>query len=151
MTVEGRSVPVAAVWLGGFGVLPFLACAAFLLAGPPGLAEAASHAIVAYGAVILSFLGGVRWGFATKDANASSENAALLRRLTVSVVPALVAWAGLLTSAETGILLLSGAFLLVLLSDIRAARSHEAPLWYPLLRGPLTLLVVASLLAAALA
>ena len=101
---------------------------------------------MAYGAVILSFLGGIQWGFATVYSHSANQNWALLRRLLTSVLPALVAWVGLLAPQETSFLILSGAFLFVLIGDIRAARSDEAPAWYPLLRWPLTLIVIVSLL-----
>jgi hypothetical protein len=151
LTVEDRSVPLAAVWLGSLGVVPFLACAALILVGPPELVGTVSDALAAYGAVILSFLGGIQWGFATGDAHVARENSALLRRLSVSVLPSLFAWTALLAPRELGFLILAGTFLLVLLVDIRAARSNQAPVWYPSLRWPPTLLVVASLLVATLA
>jgi len=149
--IEARSVPLAAVWLGGLGVVPFLVSAAIILVGPPERAGMASDALAAYGAIILSFLGGIQWGFATGGVNAVKENGALLGGLSFSVLPSLVAWAALLAPRETGLLVLAGTFLLVLLVDIRAARSNQAPAWYPSLRWPPTLLAVASLLAAALA
>jgi hypothetical protein len=151
LTVEDRSIPLAAVWLGGLGIVPFLAFAALILIGPPELVGTASDALAAYGSIILSFLGGIQWGFATGDAHTGSENGALLRSLSVSVLPSLVAWTALLAPRELGLVILAGTFLLVLLVDIRAARSNRAPAWYPSLRWPLTLLVVASLLVGALA
>ena len=133
------------------GVVSFLVCAALILIGPPELVGTASDALATYGAIILSFLGGIQWGFATGHAYAARENDALLRRLSVSVLPSLVAWTALLAPREPGLVILAGAFLLVLLVDIRAAGSNRAPAWYPSLRWPLTLLVVASLLVATLA
>ena len=151
LTIEDRSVPLAAVWLGGLGVVPFLVFAALILIGPPELVGTASDALAAYGAIILSFLGGVQWGFATGGAHAVRKNGNLLRRLSVSVLPSLVAWTALLASREPGFLILAGTFLLVLLADIRAARLNQAPAWYPSLRWPLTLLVIAPLLGATFA
>ena len=136
---------------GGLGVVSYLVCAARILIGPPELVGTASDALATYGAIILSFLGGIQWGFATGHAYAARENDALLRRLSVSVLPSLVAWTALLAPREPGLVILAGAFLLVLLVDIRAAGSNRAPAWYPSLRWPLTLLVVASLLVATLA
>jgi hypothetical protein len=43
-------------------------------------------------------------------------------------------------------LMLAAAFLLVLAQDRRLADQGEAPPWYPRLRWPLTLIVVACLL-----
>ncbi len=106
--------------------------------------------VTAYGAIILSFLGGIQWGFATRNVPVGNEHIALLRRLSMSVLPSLMAWAALLVPRETGLLVLAGAFLLVFASDIRAARMNAAPGWYPSLRMPLTFLVVASILGASL-
>jgi hypothetical protein len=52
-------VPSSATWLGGLGVVPFLGLAAALpfLAGEPK--SIIAYALVAYGATILSFLGGL--------------------------------------------------------------------------------------------
>ena len=87
----------------------------------------------------------------TGDAHAARENGALLRRLLVRMLPSLVAWTVLLAPREPVFVVLAGTFLLVPLVVIRAARSNQAPAWYPSLRWPLTLLVVASLIGATLA
>ena len=92
MTAERRTVPTAAIWLGGLGLVPFIVCGAFILTGTPGLVRTASYALMGYGAIILSFLGGVRWGFATSGLHAATSNLALMSRLCVSVMPPLVAW-----------------------------------------------------------
>ncbi len=53
------NIPPIAAWLGGLGALPFIgiAGAAPYLDSAPRMF--AAHALVAYGAVILPFLGGV--------------------------------------------------------------------------------------------
>jgi hypothetical protein len=58
------ATPNAAIWLGARGLLPFVGLAAaipFLAGDARGLP---THALAAYGAVILSFLGGVQLGSA---------------------------------------------------------------------------------------
>jgi hypothetical protein len=89
-------VPPAAVWLGAFGVIPFalLAGAGFVLPSPTK--EQVAFALAAYGAVILSFLGGIHWGLAIAESGRARRNGASSSRLTVSVVPALVGWCALL-------------------------------------------------------
>lgn len=156
MTEDGTSparrsrtgVPSSALWLGAFGAIPFLglAGAPLFLSGPAKLL--AAHAVVAYGAIILSFLGGVHWGLAV-GSDHSSGGGKLSARLVVSVIPSLVGWAGLLIGEAMGLFILATAFAAMLLVDLRAARLGEAPPWYPRLRIPLSLIVMAALLVGA--
>ena len=140
-----RKIPPAALWLGASGAIPFigLALAAHLL--EPSLASRATFALLAYGAVILSFLGGVQWGFAAPD----SQD--LPRRLLMSVVPSLVGWAALFLTGQAGFLLLIIAFALVLLIDWQAHKQSKSPPWYILLRVPLTATVILCLIIGAAA
>lgn len=59
-----KTVPKVPLWLGLAGALPFMF--GLIVAASGGIwimsADFALRATVAYGAVILSFLGGVRWG-----------------------------------------------------------------------------------------
>lgn len=142
-------VPSAAGWLGGLGAVPFigLAGAIPLLSGPARLL--AAHALSAYGATILSFLGGVHWGLAIARNGSARER--ISGRLLVSVVPALTGWAALLVADTSGLLILAAAIAAMLWVDLRAARRGEAPAWYPKLRIPLTCAVVSAVLVGALA
>lgn len=139
-------VPTAAAWLGAAGLIPFvvLACAGVLLADR--LHMQLLPALAGYGAVILSFLGGVHWGMAIAD----SESVALGRRLVAAVIPSLIGWSALLMPIGIGLLVLAAAFVLLLMFDLRTLRRGEAPAWYPRLRWPLTIVVVASLMFGAL-
>ena len=142
-------VPAAAKWLGALGAIPFvfLAVAAPFLEAP--VQERAHFALVAYGAVILSFLGGIHWGLAIAGAGPVQSNRTTFARLGVSVVPSLVGWSALLLSGQLGLLVLAAAFLGLLLFDLHASRKAQAPAWYPKLRWPLTVVVAASLTLAA--
>ena len=60
-----KSVPKAASWLGGLGLAPFVYFALVVEHLDLGMKVSASFALVAYGAVILSFLGGIHWGAAS--------------------------------------------------------------------------------------
>jgi hypothetical protein len=73
-----------ALWLGWAGVAPFLGLAA--LAFLPAQRAQALSAFLAYSAVILSFLGGLRWGRAIA---AGAGTGQYLR----AVVPSLWGWA----------------------------------------------------------
>lgn len=141
-----RAIPFPAVFLGAFGAVPFvgLAGAAVLLDGP--LRPIGVQALAIYGAIILSFMGGVHWGLAIAGFGAGPADAVLWRRLTISVVPALLGWAALLVSVKISLAVLAAGFALLALYDANRTRAGEAPAWYPRLRWPLSLVVVASLL-----
>lgn len=139
------SIPAAANWLGALGALPFVVLAVSGTILEPAGRQTAMVALVAYGAIILSFLGGVHWGLAIAGFGPSGADSALVRRLSFSVVPALVGWSALLLPMSTGLMVLAAAFALLLVFDFVASRSGEAPAWYPQLRWPLTAVVVASL------
>ncbi len=145
----GRAaVPFAARWLTGLGVIPFLALAPLAAFTDPYVEDHATVALWVYGAVILSFIGGIRWGLAIAPGRSASAPA-LWQELTVSVAPSLLAWLALLMPAGMPPLALSVGFAVMLLADWRAARRGLAPAWYPRLRWPPTLAAIASLLLAA--
>ncbi len=150
MDAAENKVPPAAAWLGGLGALPFIGLAGSL----PFLVDAprvfAAHALAAYGATILSFLGGIQWGLAIGPARAS-YNPNVLTRLIVSVFPSLVAWTALLSAETIGLYLLATAVVAMLWVDLRATRAGHAPRWYPKLRIPLSCVVIAALLFGAMA
>jgi ABC-type dipeptide/oligopeptide/nickel transport system permease subunit len=104
-----------------------------------------THALVAYGASILSFLGGIHWGLAI-GSKSSPDDGRLKARLTLSVIPSLVGWAALLVAETPALIILVIAIAAMLWVDIRATRMGHAPPWYPKLRTPLTCVVVATLL-----
>ena len=152
MSLEGPArglagIPRMALWLGPLGLLPFLAgaLAAWLL--PAERLPGTILALAAYGAVILSFLGGVHWGLAAPAGRAP--------QLGFSVLPSLVAWVALLTAnlpaLDAALWLLAAAFAIMLVCDLVAAGRELTPEWYPRLRLPLSLGAVLCLAAAALA
>ncbi len=139
-----RDVPLAAFALGSLGAVPFLGLALLGCAGG-AVGAWALAALIAYGAVILAFMGGVHWGWAM------AADAPTLERLGTSVVPALVGWAGFLVGGGTGFVVIALGFAALLWLDLRAVTAGHAAAWYPQLRWPLTVIVVASLLLGALA
>jgi Protein of unknown function (DUF3429) len=136
-------VPAPAAVLGLAGVIPF-AAGALGSFRPGALGALATAALLAYGAVILSFLGGIHWGLAIGQHDPS------YRRLGVGVVPSLVGWVALLLGGAAGLLPLAAAFAAVLGLDIQLTREGMAPAWFPRLRSALTAAVVLCLLVAAL-
>ena len=141
--------PPRSVALPGYGgLLPFGALALLLwLDGARGALW--WPALLAYGAVILSFVGALHWGFALA---LPTLGTAQRQGLYIwSVVPALVAWPALLWGAPgAGVLLVAG-FVLHWLQDRRlvACTGAALPAWYLLLRTRLTLVASACLLAGA--
>ena len=132
-----------ASWLGLAGVLPFLIGAiwAWILGGGD-MADWLLRAVVAYGAVILSFLGGLHWGLALRDQDAGSSH------YIISVVPSLLAWLALLLPLGPALTLLTICFAGQLVVDLLRL---QLPAWFRNLRALLTLLVVVALVVALLA
>ncbi|MDX2233648.1 MAG: DUF3429 domain-containing protein [Hyphomonadaceae bacterium] len=147
-STRARGAPLSAVVLGVLGLAPFvaLAAAAQLLGGV--WADEARFALVAYGATILSFLGGIHWGFALRDEAARDV---LPWRLTVGVIPQLVGWAALLAPTTVGLWVTAGAIMLFVAADGGAVREKLAPAWFLGLRAPLSAGAALCLAAGALA
>ncbi len=103
-----------------------------------------ARALLGYAAVILSFLGGVRWGFALRMADPGLQ----ARAFTLSVGPSIAAWATLLAPTLMGLAVMPALFLMLGLADMRMT-TVGAPLWYRRLRILLTTIVVIALLGAA--
>lgn len=142
-------VPTAAKWLGAVGAIPFVFLA---FVGPfleASFEERAYFGLVAYGAVILSFLGGIHWGLAISDAGPNQSNSATFARLGISVVPSLVGWGALFLSKPLDLSVLATAFLGLLFIDLHAGKKAQTPAWYPNLRFPLTIVVTTLLTFAA--
>ena len=136
----------AAYMFGLAGLVPFVALAALCLAGAaPVLGVAPRTALLAYGALIASFLGGIRWGAALGPAGQG------LRDFGLSVVPSLLAWGGLALTAPFDLGALGLLVLVWGLVDQDLARRGLAPGWFGRLRLLLSGIAGLSLLAAALA
>jgi len=145
------SIPLAPLALTLSGLIPFLGSAAMIVASgddPIGRAQA-TFVLIAYGATILSFLGGVRWGIEMTR----TPQATRAMVMAGSVVGALVGWPILLVAVlnpgfSTAKLCLALAAALVAhwLWDVlgRAA----LPAWYDGLRMIATAGAAGSLLVA---
>lgn len=126
------------------GLIPFFAGALLPIAGASDGLGITAAALFLYGAVILSFLGGIAWGFAVRDGAAGYAHYGL------SVVPALIAWASVLYGGRSGLMVLA-ASLVVWLAVERALWARSGlPSWYWRLRSVLTGGAAASLVTAAL-
>jgi hypothetical protein len=135
-----RRAPTVVAWLGYGGLVPFVSLGlAFVLdRADRGLV---GEALVAYGAVILSFVGALHWAFAMTLPDIDARDRT--RAFVWSVVPALVGWvAALLVPVVASVALIAG-FLAHYGQDLRLASIAKLPRWYLPLRLRLT--AVASL------
>ncbi len=139
-------VPIGAVILGIAGLIPFLGFAALSVHGSDAAFGAVGLSprtmLSAYGAVIASFLGGIRWGAA---AARNAGNADYL----IAVVPSLLAWAALAVPAPWDLRMLGGLVLLWGVIDQDLTRRGLTPVWMGRLRLVLSGIAGASLLIAA--
>jgi len=131
--------------LGAAGALPFIALAIAAWSTGGAVANGTVSAVIAYGAVILSFIGGVHWGFASGPMAADGSSAAMTPLLVASVLPSLVAWVALMLPAPWSTAVLGIAFVAVLPLDRWAMAQSLAPNWWMRLRLPLTVAVAALL------
>ena len=142
-----QSIPRAPLILGFAGLIPFVWGALTVLF--PALADwgvktlgprfAGPYVMLFYGAVILSFMSGVLWGFAIRLRGQAAAGYVL------SVLPAL--WAFLMTGGgvtSAGLSLIAG-FTVILGIDGWFARQGVAPNWWLPLRLMLTAVVVTCL------
>ncbi len=142
------ALPRSALILGLAGLIPFLWGAITIL--QPGLADwtrqsigprfAGPYIMLFYGAIILAFMSGVLWGFATK-----LEGAQATAGYVLSVIPAL--WAFFTTGGgptSAGMSLMAG-FIGLLGIDWLFWRYGVAPEWWMQLRVLLTAVVLACL------
>lgn len=136
-----RPHPLAFV-LGFAGLVPFVACGLAALALPDERAERMMVALIGYGAVILSFLGGVHWGFALADPEARLVRA----RLALGVLPSLVGWLAvllpMLLPSDLGLLTLVLGFVATVAAEAQAHRRGLTPGGYMGLRWLLSGLVI---------
>ncbi|MFP4275680.1 MAG: DUF3429 domain-containing protein [Paracoccaceae bacterium] len=154
VVIDRLGVPRTPLLLGLAGLLPFVWGALTVLVpdlGPP-VARAVGPRFVGpyvqlfYGAVILAFMSGVLWGFATR---ASGETAAT--GYVLSVIPAL--WAFFMTGGGpvwAGTNLITG-FVGLLALDWHFWRLGLTPPWWMRLRVLLTAVVVICLAVTVLA
>ena len=132
---NGPRVSHAAMLLGFAGLAPQFAAVTMIALGRSDLALPVA---VAYPLIILSFLGGIWWGFAVRRREDQASLAAL------AVVPSLVAMGLLVMATVTGkfgqLLIGTGvAILMTLIVDRQLVRSGDAPADWMRLRVPLSL------------
>jgi Protein of unknown function (DUF3429) len=115
------------------GALPFLA-AAFLTLLFDGSFQGwiAEEIATLYGAVILSFLGGIRWG--------AGLTRGPVEVLPFSVLPSLAGFFSLFMDVRTALMVLAGAFALQMIWD--AVSGAALPEWFIRLRLAISIIVI---------
>jgi hypothetical protein len=142
---------MTATLLGLAGTLPFIALLA-MIATRPLDAPAATVSIIDYGAVILSFLGAVHWGFALEPGGMVRDARANDQRLAFGVLPALIGFLALLCVTPLGAprlalaVLVAGFFATILAETVGKGRDL-VPAKYLLLRWVVSLVVLLVLVA----
>lgn len=144
---DDRRIPRTPLLLGLAGLIPFLWSAATQavpdLAGwagqwlPPMFLG--SYVGLTYGTVILSFMSGVLWGFATK----ADDHAALAYCL--SVLPALWVFLMVTDASQSSVIFLAAGFVGLLFLDAAFVAWGLAPNWWLRFRIMLTVVVVGCL------
>ncbi len=123
------AIPIAPLALGLAGLIPFWGLAvALLLRGAFGIQPSAlDGALATYAAIIISFLGGIRWGLAVNAKDSEGD-------YVVAVVPSLVAWALLAVPEPWRLIGLAVTALALGPIDLGLVRSGLAPRWFGRLR-----------------
>ncbi len=131
------------------GTIPFLGLAIVLVFAPTDgtYVSSSSSALLTYGAIILSFLGGVRWGVALTRA----EGRTATQVFVLSVIPALIGWGAVLLGQSTGFFILAIAFFAQGVWDYGAWCTDVMQEWFVKLRMVVSGIVILSLFVAAIA
>ena len=138
-------VPAAPLVLGLAGLIPFLWGAATLFSGELagwgiqtlGPRFVAPFILLNYGQIILAFMSGVLWGFAT---NSEGEQAAI--NYALSVLPALWVFFTIGAGPASSAIYLATGFIALLGLDLTFARQGLTPEWWIRLRVLLTVIVL---------
>ena len=134
-------IPRTALYLALGGLVPFLVCAGVALSGNQVVLRGAEDEIMLrYGIIILAFMSGVLWGFAT---NASGKMATVA--YGPSVLPALWAFFTAVGPTPQALGALIPGFYGLLVLDYYFWRAGLAPPWWLRLRLPLTAVVMVTL------
>ncbi len=137
--------PRLAVGLAMAALVPFVTGALGLWVTPEAWRMWVMDELLAFAAVILAFMGAIHWGLAMR-ADETSNNAPV--QLGLSVIPPLLGWFALSLPIDFAIPVFFFAFGTLYFADIWAVKHGLAPTWYPQLRRPISLVVIASMIIA---
>jgi hypothetical protein len=131
---DARESAPPQLWvIAALALLPFPAAAVAYGYGPPEVARPALSVILTWSAVVLAFLGGVRWGLESGRAEPRAG------RLLVSVISPVAAWGIFLARGRFDVSwLLAGFILAFLLQWLFDHSAPDVPARYPRLSTVLT-------------
>jgi hypothetical protein len=147
-------VPIPALVLGLAGLIPFAYGAILIVAAEGALPTFGLFAggraggvviLERFGAVILGFMGGCLWGFAS-----ARPEGPTLALLTATAAPAFIAFVAVRDNPALSCLWLAFGFVALQAIDVVFQRAGVAPAYWLTLRLPLTAGVIACLLVGAL-
>jgi hypothetical protein len=148
ITKDQKTLKQWANILGYSGTIPFISLAVILLldasSTTPAASGPAASALHLYGAIILSFLGGLHWGRIACNPDIKPSDKWFL---IYSVIPSLMGWSSyLLSDIWQGVaLMLIAGFIISYVIDIRFIRLGAWQSWMKPLRTNLTLIACFSL------
>ena len=146
MILRKLKTPTFTTILGLAGVIPFIFLTIMIVLGAEPLLAEYIFCLITYGAVILSFLGGIIWGQMVGSFSLENENLNLQKYLLISIMAALLSWTSLLISPKNGLVLLGICFSFLIFVEKKLKKIKIIPAWYFKLRKFLTILVGLSLL-----
>ena len=147
-------VPFSVLFLGWLGLVPFVYAVAMIFSEPgtwptfgffDSSPEGGTHILERFGAVILGFMGGCLWGFAS-----AKDRAPSLAFLTATIVPAFIAFIAIQPDPALSCVWLAFGFVILQGIDVVCQRAGVTPDYWLSLRLPLTAGVMTCLLVGAL-
>jgi len=127
------------------GIVPFVVLALWLYGIAPDhpWRQGTILLLTTYGAIVLSFLGGIRWGIALLAREGDRQ-----RDITLSIVPPVIGWIAVMVPPPLTYVFLAAAFAAQGAWDSLTLTPETVPAWYRRVRIQLTILVVAALVVA---
>lgn len=140
-----RAAPAPAIVFGVAGLLPFVGLTLLIGIGGVERHDFFVLSLVCYGAVILSFVGALHWGYAVRS---DVRGGWSWIQYGWSILPSLIAWVSLLLPPSTGLTVQAVALTACFAFDKILAGISPTPEWLIALRALLTVVAASALLAA---
>lgn len=141
----GRSTHGFSNIIGYCGLIPFVGLSLwYAMTKSAPQADFVLSALLAYGAIILSFVGAIHWGRSLHEPHMVKSNLLQL----VSIIPTLLGWVALLVPPKAGLMILIVSFLLIYLFD---RIQYRELYWMHRIRFNLSMGVIFTLLISLLA
>jgi Protein of unknown function (DUF3429) len=149
-------MPTSAILLSILGLVPFIGCGLAALGSDAAMAERMLTALIAWGALMLAFVGGLHWGLVLREPESgpavvpeSKPAPGRHMRIGLAVLPLILGWVALLlplvAATWLALLLLIATYIAVLVAEHHASRRFVLPSRYLWLRWGFTVVAVAML------